>query len=203
MKKRTVQRLQLTVVLTLFFVLCYAAFCDNAQQQLAEDVLRLRVVAASDSIEDQAIKRTVRDRMLEELQPLRQQSDSQQQMCKLVQEHLPELVNAAQETVYDCGKVQRVSATLQREWYPTREYDGFALPAGEYFGLQIKIGAAEGQNWWCVLYPSLCLDAAEEQYLTDEEAALIHRSGTEYEIRFRTAELLGSLRGWVERERKE
>lgn len=189
-------RWELTVALTLFFALCYAAACDTAQKELVDDVLRLRVVAHSDSEEDQALKLRVRDRVLELMQPLEQQADSRADMQQMLRAHMQEIANAAQQEVYDNGHTEHVTACLAEEWYPTRDYAAFSLPAGQYEGLQIRIGQAEGHNWWCVLYPSLCYDAASgERALTEEEDALIHRDGTQYEIRFRTAELLGSLRG--------
>lgn len=190
-------RWELTIALTLFFVLCYAAFCDMSQQALSEDVLRLRVVADSDEAVDQSIKLQVRDRVLELLQPLQAQADSRTEMQQLVREHMQDIANAAQQEVYDCGRTDLVTACLAEEWYPTREYDSFSLPAGTYEGLQIRIGSAKGHNWWCVLYPSLCLDpASAETELTEEEQAMIHPERN-YQIRFRTAELLGSLRGMV------
>lgn len=126
-------RWELTLALTLFFVLCYAAFCSAQQETLSQDVLRLRVVANSDTQTDQAVKLRVRDQVLTVVQPM-----------------------------------------------------------------QLRIGAARGHNWWCVVYPSLCFNAAEgETTLTEDERNFIHQSGTSCEIRFRTAELLGNLRGMM------
>lgn len=201
MKKRKTRRMRLewTIALTLFFALCYGAFCDCAQQALADDVLRLRVIANSDSEIDQTVKLHVRDRVLALIQPLEQQADSREQAQALVREHMQEITNAAQREVYASGSSDTVTACLAESWYPTRDYDTFSLPAGTYQGLQIRIGAAQGHNWWCVLYPSLCLDAADgEEHLPAEARALIHQDGAAYEIRFRTAELLGSLRGIVQ-----
>lgn len=188
-------RWELAIALTLFFAVCYGAFCDTAQQELADDVLRLRVVAHSDTQEDQAVKLQVRDRVLEIMQPLQEQAHNREEMQQLLREHMQEIANAAQQEVYENGHTEQITVCLAREWYPTREYADFFLPAGEYQGLQIRIGQAEGHNWWCVLYPSLCFDAASgEQQLTKDEHALIHREGAWYEIRFRTTELLGNLR---------
>ncbi|MCD8356906.1 MAG: stage II sporulation protein R [Clostridia bacterium] len=191
-------RFELMIALTLFFALCYAAFCDVSQQKLAEDVLRLRVVANSDEQRDQDIKLKVRDSVLEIMQPLAEQAEDKTEMQQLLRQHMQEIANTAQQTVYDCGGTELITACLAEEWYPTRDYDTFSLPAGKYEGLQIRIGEAEGHNWWCVLYPSLCVNAAGgEAELTEEERSLIHKEGESYELRFRTAELLGSLRGMV------
>ena len=198
MKRSTYRsRFELTIALTVFFVLCYAAFCDMSQQTLAEDVLRLRVVADSDEAADQGIKLRVRDRVLELMQPLQEQADSRTEMQRLVREHMQDITNAAQQEVYDCGSTDLVTACLAEEWYPTREYGSFSLPAGTDEWLQIRIGSAEGHNWWCVLYPAMCLDpASAETELTEQAQAMIHPEGS-YQIRFRTAEPLGSLRGMV------
>ncbi|MDO4174030.1 MAG: stage II sporulation protein R [Eubacteriales bacterium] len=197
-KDRLRNRFELTIALTLFFVLCYAAYCDTIQQKLADDVLRLRVVADSDEAVDQAIKLQVRDNVLEIMQPLEEEAADRQEMQRLLREHMQEIANTAQQTVYDCGSDAHITACLAEEWYPTRDYDTFSLPAGTYEGLQIRIGSAKGRNWWCVLYPALCMDAADgEDVLTEEERSLIHRDGEAYAIRFRTSELLGCLRGML------
>lgn len=195
-RKLLCRRLEMTAVLTLIFALLAAAIpAERAQKELAEDVLRLRVVACSDSEEDQSVKYAVRDAMLAAMRPLSQQAKDAGEMRQLVDEHLPELVQIAQNTVQRCGSDADVSATLAFEHYPTRDYGAFALPAGDYQGLQIRIGKAQGKNWWCVLYPSLCVDmAGGEEQLTEEETALIERNGTRYQIRFAAAEVLGELR---------
>lgn len=184
-----------TIALTLFFVLCYAATCDVSQQNLAEDVLRLRVVANSDDVRDQEIKLCVRDRVLEIMQPLEKQSGSKEEMRQLLRDNMQHIANAAQREVYAQGSTDTITACLAEEWYPTRDYDTFSLPAGEYVGLQIRIGQANGHNWWCVLYPSLCLDAASgEEELSEDEVNLIHQDGAQYEVRFWMTELLSNLR---------
>ncbi len=189
------RRWELTLALTLFFVVCYAAFCGAQQEELSQEVFRLRVVANSDTDVDQAMKLRVRDRVLTVVQPLQAQATDQQDMRDLLQAHMQEITDAAQREIYSCGGTQLVKARLAREWYPTRQYDTFSLPAGWYDGLQLRIGEARGHNWWCVVYPSLCFDAANgETALTEEERNFIHQSGASCEIRFRTAELLGNLR---------
>lgn len=186
---------ELTLALMLFFVVCYAAFCGTQQERLSQQVFRLRVVANSDTDIDQAIKLRVRDRVLTVVQPLQAQATDQQDMKDLLQAHMQEITNAAQREIYSCGGTELVKVRLAHEWYPTRRYDTFSLPAGWYDGLQLRIGEARGHNWWCVVYPSLCFNAAEgETTLTEDERNFIHQSGTSCEIRFRTAELLGNLR---------
>ena len=103
----------------------------------------------------------VRDQVLTVVQPMQEQAANQDDMRALLQAHMQEITNAAQREVYACGGTQLVTAQLARDWYPTKAYDTFSLPAGWYDGLQLRIGAARGHNWWCVVYPSLCFNAAE------------------------------------------
>ena len=96
-----------------------------------------------------------------------------------------------------------MTARLERCWFPTKEYDGFALPAGEYTALRVVIGEGQGQNWWCVAFPPLCLEAASETedeaaaagYFSPGQAALITEEDRGYVLKFRAMELLGEWKG--------
>lgn len=188
------KRMECTIVLTLIFVLGYAALCQNGQNQLAEDLVRLRVIANSDSVEDQRVKLIVRDAVLNEIASWEQKPDSAQDMMEELQQHRPQLEQTVQRTLAQQHAPEQFSLVLDRDYYPTREYDSFSLPAGRYQGLKIYLGNGQGHNWWCVIYPSLCLDAASAQSsLSEEERGLIQQDNTEYTIRFRTTEVLGEL----------
>ena len=103
------------------------------------------------------------------------------------------------------GSEDRVTASLTRCWFPTKAYNGFALPAGEYEALRIVIGAGEGHNWWCVAFPPLCTGAASETVdtaraaglFTDGQARLVTGDGGGYVLKFKSMELLGELEGWL------
>ncbi len=189
------KRLECTIVLTLIFVLCYAVISEASQRTLAEDIVRLRVVANSDSVEDQRIKLQVRDAVLREISAWAESADSAPDMLALLEQHRKDIARTVSQTLRQNGRAETFTIRLDQDYYPTRQYDTFSLPAGEYQGLRIFLGNARGHNWWCVLYPSLCLDAsgAEEQ-LTEEERGLIYQNNSEYAIRFRTAEALGELK---------
>ena len=98
-----------------------------------------------------------------------------------------------------------MTASLEKCWFPTKEYDGFALPAGEYTALRVVIGAGEGQNWWCVAFPPLCLGAASDTvedataagYFSQDQAALITEEDQGYVLKFKSMELLGQLQGFL------
>jgi stage II sporulation protein R len=183
-----------TIALTLCLVLGYALFSQYSQNRLSNDLVRLRVVANSDSARDQQIKREVRDAVLEEIAAWGEAPSSAEEMMQCLQKHRAQLEQTVRRTLTACRSGDAFTIRLDWDYYPTREYGSFSLPAGNYQGLRIFLGEGAGHNWWCVIYPSLCLDAASaEEELSDEECGLIHQDTTEYAVRFRTAELLGEL----------
>ena len=117
-------------------------------------------------------------------------------------DHLDELAAAGQAVVDAQGGTDRVTAQLTRCWFPTKTYDGFALPAGEYEALRVVIGSGQGQNWWCVAFPPLCLGAASETVeeaaqagrFTDDQAALMTGETQGYVLKFKAIELWEGLK---------
>ena len=172
------------------------------QQRLAEKLIRLHVVANSDTREDQRVKLLVRDAVLETANGLLR--DAQNPEAAL-QTGLPELERAANEklaSLASLGCEETASVSLRRELFPTREYETFRLPAGVYRTLRVSIGQAGGHNRWCVVFPALCLPAAEEDFteacraagLTDQEISVLTEDTGEVELEFRTLEWLGKLK---------
>lgn len=192
-------RFELFCALLIMLLFTYAAAAGAQQQALADKVLRLHVVAASDSIADQQIKLYVRDAVLAYCQPLLQDAQNQQQVRQLLNGHMQQIVNVAQRTLWAHQQTDTVTAQMRQEYYPTRDYTDFSLPAGQYVGLRLKIGAAQGRNWWCVIFPPLCDGAATQEAtaLTADEAALTRRDGTQYVIRFKTIEILSEIREYL------
>ncbi|MGN1031781.1 MAG: stage II sporulation protein R [Butyricicoccaceae bacterium] len=183
------------LTLTLFLLLAFASICDAQQQTLSDDMIRLHVIANSDSDADQALKLRVRDRILSYITPLLSEADDARSMQKILGAHMQEIAQTAQAEITASGCTDTVSVSLAEEYYPTRNYDTFSLPAGTYTGLRVRIGSAQGHNWWCVVYPSLCLDPASgTAELTDDQLALIERDGTQYAVAFRVTEWVGALR---------
>ena len=186
-------------IFSLFFVSALAmgllscAYLQTQQRQLAEKLVRLHVVANSDSPSDQAIKLRVRDAVLAAAEPVLGSADDPEQALAA---ELPALECAAAEMLRALGREESVSVTLQNERFPTRDYETFSLPAGVYRTLRVTIGAGEGHNWWCVVFPPLCIDAAEQEKAIDamEEADRgIITEAEGYEIKFRLVELWGEL----------
>ena len=184
-------------VVALFFacLVCTALWAEAAQSQLADKVIRLHVLANSDSQADQALKRYVRDQVLAQTTPLLEGVTSAPEAEAILQANLGLLTQTAQVAIAAQGYDYSVSVRLEETWFPTRQYQDVALPAGNYQALRVLIGEAEGHNWWCVLYPNLCFmdsvhaivpkEGKEElrSVLTDEEYAMIVK-GTPVKIKW-------------------
>ncbi len=123
---------------------------------LNEDVIRLHVVANSDSREDQAVKLLVRDQVRQVLEPLLARCSTAEEARRRLEENLPLLKQTAERTMEQAGKTAQAAVTLCRESFDTRHYDTFSLPAGVYDALRIQLGEGKGKNWWCVVFPALC-----------------------------------------------
>ena len=165
------------------------------KQQLREELLRLHVVAASDSEEDQTVKLQVRDAILSSLQDGLEDLTDLQQATAYVEEMLPKLKTVADRVLEEAGFSERVSISLAQEAFPTRDYDTFSLPSGVYQALRVVIGEGEGQNWWCVVFPKLCMSAATEEFreMSIFSDTLNDSLTGKYEIRFWLLDQLGRI----------
>ena len=149
----------LGMILTIFLSnLCYTG-CRL--DELRESVLRIHIIANSDSYEDQKLKLHVRDVLLENSEELFGCSDSLNAAVESAENGLPEARKLAQKTVYESGFDYEVKAEITDMYFTERVYGDITMPAGVYKALRITIGEAEGHNWWCVMYPPLCIPAAE------------------------------------------
>ncbi len=176
-------------------------------EELYDGVLRLHILANSDSDEDQALKLKVRDRVLQTAHELGlgQDCDSMEELLVQAEELLPQLVEAAQDEVYQNGSTQKVTACITTMYFDTREYEDFTMPAGEYRAVRFCLGSGQGHNWWCVLFPQMCLPMAfEEPVETDFSAAQLRvlNSSPKYEPRFALLELLQKNTQQKEEEKK-
>ena len=177
------------------------------RQTLKNELVRFHVVAASDSAEDQAVKLQVRDAVISSLQAEMQNMTDVQQAKAYLQESLPKIRDIANRTLAASGMDDQAEVSLCLEEFTTRVYDTFSLPAGIYESLRITIGEGQGRNWWCVVFPSLCLPATAQGFedvacsagfseiMTDTLAG-----DEEYEIRFFLLDAIGSLENLLHRE---
>lgn len=152
----------------------YQSLC----REVCRDTLRLHILANSDTWEDQRLKLQVRDAVVDTVADLTAGAKTKQQAVEAVQKALPQLEALARDVVQ--GR-QAVSVRLEQMDFDARDYGDFRLPAGEYTALRIELGSANGHNWFCVLYPALCVGSSEARYTRTEENALVFG---EYEVRF-------------------
>ena len=163
-----------------------------------DNVIRLHVLANSDSEGDQALKLKVRDAVLAQTQELLDGVTSRDAAREILEDNLGVLKTIAEDTLAREGAANTVKVTLDEEDYPRRTYEYATLPAGEYLSLRVMIGEAEGQNWWCVLFPQMCLSvASREREITCLAAGLsegqyrfiTQGAGTGYRVRFKLVEM--------------
>lgn len=200
------QKRLLTATLALCAVLLFLGlFPVHGEAEIYDTVVRLHVLANSDSDEDQALKLRVRDAVLEITSPLLADCTLQEEARALIEAHTDDIRAAAEAVIAAEGRTDTVSILLGEEEYPERDYDSFCFPAGTYLSLRVCIGDAEGKNWWCCLFPPLCLgtstattQAAEEEFiavgLTPSQYKIITESEKPvYKVRFKILEVFQSL----------
>ena len=191
------------VIYTVSLLLCAALLAVmpiQGEEGIYDNVVRLHILAASDNEEDQRLKLAVRDALLETYgEELNCQSEADAAAC--IRELMPDIEKLARKTLAEHNSSADVTVTFADEPYPARTYGDLCFPAGTYHSLRILIGEGEGKNWWCVLFPPLCVGAATEETvlpeveetppdgLTESQWRLVSQSG-EYEIRFRILEML-------------
>lgn len=171
----------------------FASQCSDIRGR----VLRLHILANSDSKVDQQLKLNVRDKILEKSQELFAMASNKEQAEKNAREKLPEIIKTAQDEVNREGYKYKVNARLVNMYFTTRTYGKLTLPAGYYDAVRITIGEAKGHNWWCVLFPSLCIPACEGQQnhklsdvLTPGEVNIVENSDKpDITIKFKTVEV--------------
>ena len=192
-------RWEWALLIAILISFAWGTWADRTQQQLSDKVLRLHVLANSDSEADQALKRKVRDSVLETASAILVDCPDRETAEQRLSAALPEIEDAARARIAAEGGKQTVTAELRSTVFPTREYEDFTLPAGEYLALRVVLGEGEGHNWWCVVFPPLCAETtsslsqtAMAAGLTEEEVALITESDG-YQLKFKAVELWEKL----------
>lgn len=181
------------VLTVIYSVIPFEAQCS----ELSDDVFRLHILANSDSEEDQSLKIKVRDRVLEFTEDLFNSASSKEEAENIISENLQEISNAAYQTVLDNGYDYKVTAEITNMYFTTRYYEGYTLPSGMYDALRITIGEGEGHNWWCVMYPSICISSAEEkdskakEALNDDEYDIVRNE--QYQYKFKIVEMFEKI----------
>lgn len=196
MKK--LKRIATILTVAVILLLCVGMVKDKLQ--LRDNMIRLHVIADSDSEEDQHIKLKVRDAVLMVLQGAMEECSDIYMAKDYIVMNIPQLEAAANQVLEDGGFAQRARVSLVTEEYPCREYDTFSLPSGVYQSLKVEIGSAEGKNWWCVVFPTLCKPTTVDAFHEESESNGISKSLSntlcadgKYEIRFFLLDCIGKL----------
>ncbi len=181
-----------SLLLALCFSLCLGTWAQAKQSSLSSSLVRLHVIAVSDDEYEQALKLRVRDGVLSYISPKLRNVKSAQQAQEIIKSELDGIKAAAESS----AEGRSVEVTLSQEYYPTRNYEKFSLPAGKYQSLRVILGEGEGHNWWCVVFPPLCISAAEQEQVVesmseDMRGIVTEEDGCEY--KFRILELWGEL----------
>ena len=185
------------IFLIISMVLSYTVPFIEASESISDEVFRLHILANSNSEADQQLKLKVRDEILISGENLFKECSSVEEAIKICSENLDIFEQAAQKCIAENGAAYTVKATVDKEYFNTREYEKITLPSGIYNALKIEIGEAKGKNWWCVMFPAICLPSVSEdeinEVLSEEEIKLIN-SNNKYEIRFKIVEIYEKIK---------
>ena len=195
------KKFYVAIVILLVTMMALSFLPVHGERDIYDTVVRLHVLANSDSEADQALKLKVRDGVLEAAAPLVEGCTTQAEAVETLTTHLTELEAAASAVIAAEGYDYPVTVLLGEEDYPTRTYESCAFPAGTYVSLRVLIGSGEGQNWWCCLFPPLCLSAAtakqdnEDAFIQvgltkDQYGIITETEKTKYKVRFKLLEVL-------------
>ena len=188
-------KLLTNTMLVLVLTLTTAILPTDKDAAIYNDTLRLHILANSDCEVDQAIKYEIRNKILEKYGEALGEAESFEDAEERIGELIPKIESDVNAWLEEAGYDYTSDVTLGVEWYDTREYESFSLPKGYYTSLRVMLGEAKGQNWWCVMYPPLCLDVATEDAPSDdavsgyskEEYLLI--SDKRYNVKFKMLEV--------------
>lgn len=193
MTKHTRRVLELGVGLALALAIVLTVGADWHQRTAAQvraDTLRLHILANSDTLDDQLLKLQVRDAVLAALPPAVTEAATPDEATAALQYELPALQQAADTALHRAHSPQAARLRLEQWDFAARDYGSFTLPGGAYTALRIELGEARGRNWFCVLYPALCVSGSTAAYPTADENALVFGR---FEVRCAVADFIGRL----------
>lgn len=191
-----------SVLLILYVCISAVSYTHAVTTDIADSVFRLHVIANSDSNEDQNLKYIVRDKVIEYMSSVSQNASSKEEVIEIAKANLDKIQTIAVQTIKDNGYTYSVNVEVGNFSFPSKRYGDITLPPGYYDALRIKIGKAEGQNWWCVMFPPLCFvdvtsgvvpDESKEimkENLSKEEFDLISKNSNEVKVKFKIVEVL-------------
>ena len=193
------RKIEISLAIAIVASIIFSIFSfAQTSEEIRNDVLRLHVLANSDSVTDQNLKIAVRDAILSEGAELFNGSVTKDNAVEKITPELDRLKLIAEQVISERGYDYSVSVELAEEYFETRTYQDITLPAGEYLSLIIKIGEAQGKNWWCVMFPPMCVSAADKydelnNVFNKNEINLVSKK-PKYELRFKIIEIYESLK---------
>lgn len=191
-----------SALLILYVCISAVSYTHAVTTDIADSVFRLHVIANSDSAEDQNLKYIVRDKVIEYMSSISQNASSKEDVIEIAKANLDKIQAIASQTIRENGYTYSVNVEVGNFSFPSKRYGDITLPPGYYDALRIKIGEAEGQNWWCVVFPPLCFvdvtsgvvpDESKEimkENLSKEEFDLISKNSNEVKVKFKIVEVL-------------
>ncbi len=198
--KKTVRYLCLPISVMILIVVFLYIVPTKEERGIYNKIIRLHVIASSDSEEDQALKLKVRDSVLNTVTEFINDCEEKDDAERIISNNISKIKSAAQKTVYENNSSYPVKVELSTEKYPTKEYGEVKLPSGEYCSLRVMIGEAKGKNWWCVLFPPLCTgtSAVSDKFVSagftpGEVKILTESESPKYVLKFRILEIIGNL----------
>ncbi len=200
-KKNIRHKFELSIIIALIVSIFVGIdTCSANCEDIRENIFRLHVIANSDSQEDQQLKLAVRDRIISIGGDIFAQVHNKQEAETIVRPMLSEFQRAAEDVIKEQGYDYPVKVTISNEYFNTRIYEKVTLPAGKYDALRVIIGSGKGKNWWCVMFPPMCLPAAEEtealnQVLSEEDLQFVS-DYQDYEVRFKIIEWYENIKNW-------
>lgn len=186
--------------LVFVFMFSYIAPFIKTSENISDQVFRLHILANSDSAEDQQLKLKVRDEILKKGENVFASSNSLEETIELCKDNIALFQQTAEQCLKDNGSDYEVKVYVDKEYFNTREYDEITLPSGIYNALKIEIGQGKGHNWWCVMFPAICLSSVTDdelnKYLSEDEQKLVN-SDSKYEVRFKIVEIYEKVKSKI------
>ena len=193
----------LTILTTVISVLFLPV---NGENGIYEQTIRLHVVANSDTQADQTLKLEIRDEILTDVAEYLADCNTKYEAEQILAKQQQQIKETAARVIAENGYAYDVNVVMGEEYYPTREYDGVSLPAGTYYSVRVNVGEAAGQNWWCVLFPPLCVGSATAKeelvaagFTPNQIHVLTESDSPRYALKFKVLEFLGEVRAFLKK----
>ena len=193
--------LGLIVLFSIYVFICAFSYANAVSTNISNSVFRLHVIANSDTEEDQNLKYLVRDALIEYMNSISNKCISRKEAISIAESHQDDFYTIAHQIISDNGYNYDVNINIGNFAFPTKNYGDISLPAGYYDALRVEIGNANGQNWWCVMFPPLCFvdvssgivpEESKEMMqaeLSEEEFQIISQHTPEVTFKFKLLEL--------------